>query len=528
MTTVRVEHSPAIVIGSGIAGLSTALALGNCTLLTASTLGEGGSSRWAQGGVAAAIGGADSPADHAADTLGVGAGLGDASIVGLVTGLAPQAIAEMVARGARFDRGDDHAIALGREAGHRERRIVHSNGDATGAELIRTLVEAVLDEPRIRRVEGARLVDLVCAGVRVAGVVAWHVDGAVVVHLAPAVVLATGGYGHCFAHTTTPDGVCGDGIAIAARAGVTIADMEFVQFHPTALAAGGDPLPLLTESLRGEGAVLVDETGVRYVLSVDPEGELAPRDIVARANYRWSRDGHDTFLDARCIGEHFPKRFPTVFGLCAGRGLDPRRDLLPVSPAAHYTMGGVYTVGPGRTSRPGLWAVGEVSASGLHGANRLASNSMLEGLVLGKEAAVDILAVTAAAPGPEATFWVSADAWVLESEEPAVSARLRELLWEGAGVERDGDGLRTLQREIAGLAHDAGCSVSGRNQLLIASLVADAALARTESRGAHFRTDYPHDDAEQASRRTVRLPPVNASALRLTPGNARIDLHMAV
>ncbi len=527
MTTVRVERSPAVVVGSGIAGMSTALALGNCTLLTASALGEGGSSRWAQGGVAAAIGDADSPADHAADTLGVGGGLGDTAIVELVTSRAPLAIAEMVARGARFDRDGGRAIALGREAGHRERRIVHSNGDATGAELVRTLVAAVLGEPRIRRVEGARLVDLVRADGRVAGVVAWHADGEVVVHLAPAVVLATGGYGHCFAHTTTPAGVCGDGIAIAARAGVAIADMEFVQFHPTALAAGGDPLPLLTESLRGEGAVLVDETGLRYVLASDPEGELAPRDVVARANYRWNRDGHSTFLDARCIGEHFPERFPTVFGFCASRGLDPRRDLLPVSPAAHYTMGGVYTQGPGRTSQPGLWAVGEVSASGLHGANRLASNSMLEGLVLGKEVAADVLAVIAPAVASGATVSVPVDAWTLESENPTVSARLRELLWDGAGVERNRDGLQTLQREIGALAQEAECSLSGRNQLLIARMVSDAALARTESRGAHFRTDYPHDDAEQAWRRTVRVPPAKASPLCLTLDEAKIDLHMA-
>ncbi|MDY7100580.1 MAG: L-aspartate oxidase [Actinomycetota bacterium] len=509
MSALRVvRHTEPLVVGSGVAGLSVALGLGSAVVVGDLPLGEGGSSRWAQGGIAAAVGHGDSPAAHAADTLAVSGGLGVAEVVELVCAGGPAAIERLVGLGARFDRGADGRLTLGREAGHGARRIVHADGDATGAEVMRALADAATRSPAIRSVTG-RVVDLLRTpgpSGRVVGVVALGPDGPVA-HLAPAVVLATGGYGHAFARTTNPPQVVGTGAAMVARAGGAVADMEMVQFHPTALAIEGvEQLPLLTEALRGEGAVLVDETGHRFVLDDDPAGELAPRDVVARAIYRRLQAGHRPVLDARAaVGDAFPERFPTVFALATAAGFDPRVEPLPVTPAAHYSMGGVATDARGRTSLDGLWAVGEVASSGVHGANRLASNSLLEGLVVGEAVAGELRDRGARVWPVAGPVELAVGADVVAPTDPGRLAGLRSLLWRRAGVVRDGDGLAAGRAELAELAPDAsGCD--DRDVAVVAGLVLDAASARTESRGAHFRSDHPDAEPADARRRSIAGP----------------------
>jgi L-aspartate oxidase len=572
-----------VVVGAGAAGLTAALGCAprRVVVLTktgASAAGAGGASVWAQGGVASAVGDDDDPALHAADTLAVGAGLNDAAIVELLTGEGPRRIRSLLALGARFDRGPGGELALGREAAHSRRRILHAHGDATGAEVVRTLVAAVRREPAIRVVDEAFALDLVLAGGAVTGVEALHGDGRRVLYRAPAVVLATGGLGQLFLYTTNPREATADGLAMAARAGARLVDLEFVQFHPTALAAhsaggaggaggaagamgaagaGRAPLPLLTEALRGEGAVLVDDRGVRFMTAVHPDRELAPRDVVARAIWARLGAGRRIYLDARrAVGERFPERFPTVFALCRQAGLDPRVEPMPVVPAAHYHMGGVAVDASGRTSLPGLWACGEVAATGAHGANRLASNSLLEALVFGARVAEDVAAAAAAGEMDEWRGAAGQDAQGPELLPPprlpplpplpeiAVDsaesvARVQRLMWERVGVERSGAGLASAAAELAvlsrrlrpprrgqteGSAADASIAAGGfaageaRNLLLAGRLVAQAALARRESRGGHYRSDYPQADAAWQRRRFLTV--TAGGAARFEPWGA--------
>jgi L-aspartate oxidase len=533
------------------------------TKTRSSGAGAGGASVWAQGGVASAVGDDDDPALHAADTLAAGAGLNDAAIVSLLTGDGPRRVRSLLALGARFDRDPGGRLALGREAAHSRRRILHARGDATGAEVVRTLVDAVHREPAIRVVDEIFALDLVREAGAVVGLLALHRDGRRVLYRAPAVVLATGGLGQLFLHTTNPREATADGLAMAARAGARLVDLEFVQFHPTALAvqatdaagtagagaAAEAPLPLLTEALRGEGAVLVDDRGVRFMAAVHPDRELAPRDVVARAIWARLAEGRRVFLDAtRAVGERFPERFPTVFALCRQHGFDPRVEPLPVVPAAHYYMGGVAVDARGRTSLPGLWACGEVAATGAHGANRLASNSLLEALVFGARVAEDIQSLqdfegvedveavaTAArsgplrAPvGPAATGGKRGSSLAPAAAAPpdrelsaagseVLVARLRRVMWERVGVERDEAGLAAAVAELAALSRQPTPELAGtadcmrrpaasppadpgfaaaeaRNLLLAGRLLAQAALARRESRGGHYRVDYPQAD----------------------------------
>lgn len=496
-----------LVVGSGVAGLSVALAARGATVLTRGELAADGSSHWAQGGVAAALAPDDSPALHAADTVAVAAGITELAAVEALAELGPGAVRQLIALGARFDRDADGDLALGREAGHSVRRIVHADGDATGAEVMRTLRAAALERPDIDVLEGHAVVDLVRSeGGSIVGVVA-EAAGERVVLLAPAVVLATGGYGRLYDRTTNPEYVNGDGIAIAARAGARLADLEFVQFHPTALDVGADPAPLLTEALRGEGARLVDREGRRYLLDVHPDAELAPRDVVARANWRQRESGEGAFLDARHLADGFPERFPTVFALAMAHGLDPRSDLLPVAPAAHYSMGGIDTDLWGRSSLSGLFAVGEASSTGVHGANRLASNSLLEGLVFGARVAT----VLSDDLSPSEPF-VPMDALDLPWGRSPQHAELRALMSRHAGVARTGDGLESLLDWLAD-AKALDDTIDGRNARLLATLVAGAALSRTESRGGHHRLDFPELDPAQASRRRIGLPAAEAAPL---------------
>jgi len=400
-----VECEGALILGAGVAGLFTALKLQPfpSLVLAGTRPGMSGSSAWAQGGIAAAVGEDDSWQSHAADTIAAGAGLCDPDIAAMVAREASARIDDLVGFGAPFDRSADGTLSLGREAAHSAKRIVHIRGDRAGAEISRTLAERALSCPSISLLEGFHAIELALEDGRVCGLFARHGAGAqarLILFRAPAVVFATGGLGALYAVTTNPLEARGEGLGMAARAGAVIADPEFVQFHPTAIAIGRDPAPLATEALRGEGAILVDETGRRFMLDVHRDAELAPRDVVARAIHREIAAGHKTFLDCTiAIGETFAQRFPTVFAACKTAGIDPATQLIPVAPAAHYHMGGIASDQNGRSSLPGLWSVGECASTGLHGANRLASNSLLEALVFGARAADDIEASVTTRPG---------------------------------------------------------------------------------------------------------------------------------
>jgi L-aspartate oxidase len=522
-----------LVVGGGLAGLTAALGLAHrrVTLATKGRLGRDGASRLAQGGIAAAVGPDDGPALHAADTLAVGGGLCDPGVVRLLADAAPEAVRGLAARGARFDRAADGSFALGREAAHSRSRILHASGDATGAELVR----ALLATPAARRVtleEETRLLELVRERERVAGAILRRPDGERVLHLAPAVVLATGGIGRLYFHTTNPPEATGDGLAAAARAGARLIDLEFVQFHPTALAAGGDPLPLLSEALRGAGAVLVDGRGRRFLPEVDPRAELAPRDVVARAIRELRAAGEEAFLDAReAIGDAFPDRFPTAFAACRAAGIDPRREPIPVTPAAHYHMGGIEVDGRGRSSLPGLWAAGEAACTGAHGANRLASNSLLEAVVFGARVAADVADALANLPPARALLGdkiaSSVPRSVNATESTEATLALRRLLWDEVGLVRNEAGLRRALSALDGIADAAppeACDLW--QEIQVGKLLAAAALERRESRGGHFRSDFPtarpewqyrlalswHDDGA-AGRIAFERRPVTAGAL---------------
>ena len=492
----RLLRADAIVVGSGIGGLTAALAMAPRRVLVI-TKGDpgGGSTPWAQGGIAAAVAPDDSPKEHAADTVAVGGGLNDPRAVEVLTAAAPERVAALEALGVEFDTDPGGGLLLSREGGHHRRRVLHSGGDATGAEMMRALVRAAAAADHVDTFAFAFASDLVVDGGRVVGVTVRTDEGEKVLALSPAVVLATGGIGRLYANTTNPPEVTGDGLAMAARAGARLADLEFVQFHPTALASGRDPMALLTEALRGEGAVLVDDTGNRFMVGQHPDAELAPRDVVARAIFALLQAGGRVYLDATAaVGASFPERFPTVFELCLEDGIDPRTQLVPVAPAAHYHMGGVATALDGRASLPGLWAVGEVSRTGVHGANRLASNSLLEATVFGQRAGE---AVRAADPAPvEATgAFAAADPGPVPADLGELVSELRRTMWEGVGVVRDGPGLTAALEHLAGLAArlEPGAS-EARNMVDAGRLIARAALARTESRGAHYRSDYPAAD----------------------------------
>ncbi|HEV8631409.1 MAG TPA: L-aspartate oxidase [Thermoanaerobaculia bacterium] len=515
----------AVVVGGGVAGLAAALAMGagsaakpRVLLVSKRRLGDGGASNWAQGGVAVALGDGDSPRRHAADTVAVAGGIADGAAVELLTGRGPQRIRELLALGARFDRDAAGELSLGREAAHSASRILHAGGDATGAEMVRALLAAVRRAPWIEVIEETFAEDLLVDDGRLVGILVRHRrprGHELRLLAAPAVVLATGGIGQLWRFTTNPLEATGDGLAMAARAGARLADLEFMQFHPTALAAPRDPLPLLTEALRGEGAVLLDSAGRRFMVAEHPLAELAPRDVVARAIFRRRQAGEPVLLDARAaVGERFPQRFPTVFARCREQGFDPRREPLPVTPAAHYHMGGVAVDLRGRASVSGLWACGEVAATGAHGANRLASNSLLEALVFGAEVGEDVAALAPPPPGGEALRrHVRAAALAPTALRPpaapngggALRARLRQLLWDRVGVERDEAGLSAaleLLERMAGKPTAGGGEL--RNMVEVARLVAAAALLRRESRGAHWRRDYPSADVG-AARRSVAM-----------------------
>jgi L-aspartate oxidase len=480
-----------LVVGSGVAGLHTAWrasADGDVLLLTKRSLFDS-STAYAQGGIAAALGAGDSPALHRQDTLAAGAALCDAAAVQVLVEEGPARVRELQTAGAHFDLDPRGRLKLGREAAHSKNRIVHAHGDQTGAEVARTLVARVRDDKHVRVLERARVLDLivrrgVCYGVRAS------IKGRATDIIADATVLATGGCGQIYRYTTNPVVATGDGFAIAHRAQVTLADMEFVQFHPTALATRENPLALISEAVRGEGAILVNSHGVRFMPARHRLAELAPRDVVARAIFREQRHG-PVFLDARKLGESFVARFPGIFALCQARGIDPRTDLIPVTPAAHYMMGGIVTDLSGRSSVARLYAVGEVARTGVHGANRLASNSLLEGLVFAERAARDMAAITRQTRVPPATAWKVPPLADRGAAQVAADS-IRDVMWEHAGIVRTARGLGTARERLAEIASRLTAGMTEeRNMLQTAQLVVEAALRRRESRGGHYRMDFP-------------------------------------
>lgn len=469
-----------LIVGAGLAGIFLALKLAprRVTVLSQAPLGVASSSAWAQGGLAAALAPEDNPALHADDTVQAGAGLVDPAIARLLAEEGPARVMDLIALGVPFDRTPDGKLAQSLEAAHSRPRVVRVSGDLAGKAIMDALVSAARRAEHIEFIENARAVALLqhsSGGVR--GVHCRDADGATPM-LADETVLATGGAGGLYAVTTNPPEAMGHGLAMAARAGALIADPEFVQFHPTAIDVGRDPAPLATEALRGEGAHLINATGESFV------SDLAPRDVVARAIHLERAAGRGAFLDARgAIGVKFPEHFPTVFAACMEAGLDPRTTPIPVAPAAHYHMGGIATDAWGRTSLPGLSAVGECASTGAHGANRLASNSLLEAVVFAQRIA-DRLRES------------SADAamvrWGTCTPPPplpeAARAELRALMQTNAGVVREARGLEHALDRV-----DALCKTHGEaSALTTARLILIAALDRKESRGAHYRSDYPN------------------------------------
>jgi L-aspartate oxidase len=517
-----------VIVGGGLAGLFCALKLAPrpVTVVSAAPLGQGASTAWAQGGIAAAVAEGDSAEAHAADTIAVGAGLVDARIA---LGLAREAgarIHDLLHYGVPFDRDLEGKLAVAREAAHCARRIVHVRGDMAGKAIMSALIEAVRKAPSIRVIEGYAAESLLTEDGAVAGLQLRKVSDVTAKPMTialGAVVLATGGIGHLYAVTTNPTEASGLGLAIAARAGAVIADPEFVQFHPTAIMVGRDPAPLATEALRGEGATLINDRGERFMLARHRLAELAPRDIVARGVFAEIEAGHGAFLDAReALGAHFSEKFPTVYASCMAAGIDPMRQPIPVAPAAHYHMGGIAVDPRGRTSLKGLWAGGEVSSTGAHGANRLASNSLLEAVVYAARIAEDIGGSPIAAPARSPAASTSQQNCAMP---PLSEASLRAMMTSHVGVIRHRDRLAEAVRSFAAIERAAG-NIALRNMATTALLVAASAWTRRESRGAHYRIDYPGENPALAHRTMTTLVAAREIAASLSePAPARTVEH---
>jgi L-aspartate oxidase len=507
-----------VIVGGGLAGLFCALKLAPrpVTVISAAPLGQGASTAWAQGGIAAAIAEGDSAEAHAADTIAAGAGLVDEKIALGLARDAPSRVCDLLRYGVPFDRDLEGRLAVGREAAHSARRIVHVRGDMAGKAIIAALIEAVRKTPSIRLIEGFAAEALLTEDGAVTGLQLRKVADAAarpVTIAARAVVLATGGIGHLYAVTTNPPEARGLGLAIAARAGAIIADPEFVQFHPTAIMVGRDPAPLATEALRGEGATLINDKGERFMPARHELAELAPRDIVARGVFSEIAAGRGAFLDAtKALGAHFAEKFPTVYASCMEAGIDPAKQPIPVAPAAHYHMGGIAVDERGRTSLRGLWAGGEVSSTGAHGANRLASNSLLEAVVYAARIAEDIEGHTIAPPARLLTISVDPRNAAMPA---SAEKKLRAMMASHVGVIRDGDGLEETVRSFAAIEREAD-NIALRNMATTALLVAASAWARRESRGAHFRIDFPAQNPALAHRTVTTLAAAREIAASLS------------
>lgn len=495
-----------VVVGSGIAGLMTALRLaseGEVIILTKAEEQSCNSFR-AQGGIAAAIGEGDSPELHREDTLRTGAGLCDAEAVDTLVRAAPEVIRLLSEWGTPFDRDGDK-WALGREGSHSAARILHASGDATGAAVMRTLLARVRSHPRICMYTHTFAGDLIVDRGECAGVTAVDAKGEAMACFARGVLLATGGCGQLYRYTTNDLVATGDGFAMAFRAGVMLVDMEFVQFHPTTLAVKQNPMVLISEAVRGEGAVLVNERGEPFAKRYHPWGDLAPRDEVSRAIFREMAEGHRVFLDATRIGNRFSRRFPTIDRQCKEFGIDPSRDPIPVTPAAHFIMGGIRTDSSGRTNLPRLFACGEVACTGVHGANRLASNSLLEGAVFSQRVAEKMVAL----PSRRSIVEKITRPVLLKDKQKREEwkDRIRRIMWDGAGIFRTAEGLLQAIRELRELEESVLKSDwEIQNMITTAQAIVHSALWRRESRGAHYRADYPTARRDWAKKRSILMP----------------------
>lgn len=483
-----------VIVGGGLAGLFCALKLAPrpVTVIAAAPIGLGASSAWAQTGIAAALSDEDTIEKHVADTISAGADIVDQQISQLMAAEASDRIQDLLSYGVPFDRDPEDRLVTSRAAAHSENRVVRVNGDRAGQAIMEALVSKVRTTPSIRLLESYVAEELLTEGKSVVGLVARGEEGTAQHRIqlsARAVILATGGIGALYAVTTNPIQARGGGCGLAARAGAVIADPEFVQFHPTAMNVGKDPAPLATEALRGEGCTLHNDAGIRFMQGVDPASELAPRDIVARGIFQEVSAGRGAWLDCtKALGDRFSNEFPTVFGYCNDAGIDPTKERIPVVPAVHYHMGGILTDADGRTSIDGLWACGEVACTGAHGANRLASNSLLEAVVFAARVAENVSGLLLTGRKSSATEKTGrADK---TNPHPAAVTRLRETMSKHVGVIRDAEGLKSAIKEICTLEN---LSESPRfdNALTTAKLITVGALMREESRGGHFRSDYP-------------------------------------
>ncbi len=524
-----------VIVGSGIAGLSTALQITRLSqlrvMLVTKDVLAAGSTPWAQGGIAAALGAGDSPDQHLADTLVAGAGICNEDAVRVLVREGPAAVRDLMQIGTRFDHGRDGELSLGREGGHHRDRIAHAGGDATGAEIERALVTRVLDASGVEVIEHALVLDVLRDASGVAAGVTLHVmgegqrDGVGAVR-ARAVVIATGGVGQIYASTTNPNVSTGDGVAAALRAGAVVRDLEFVQFHPTVAWLGPrsrGQQPLVSEAVRGEGAFLVDNDGVRFMQGQHELADLAPRDVVAKAILRRMRETgtEHVWLDARHFGtEKWRVRFPTIYATLTSLGIDPAHDLIPVVPACHYASGGIRTDLYGMSTVDGLYACGEAACTGVHGANRLASNSLLEGLVYGRRIATTIVE-RLAADGPPGEP-VESDA-VGRLVDDSIRPKLQRIMSTNVGVLRDLKGLDAAERGLAELAETtaSGCgtdSWEATNLLTVASALVAAARLREETRGSHWREDFPQrDDEHWRGHIDITLPADGSLSVRFVP-----------
>jgi L-aspartate oxidase len=479
-----VANRDILIVGAGLAGLFLALKLAprRCTVIAMAPLGQAAASAWAQGGLAAALSPEDEPSLHAIDTIAAGAGIVDPVVARLIAEDGPHRVRDLIELGVPFDRTAEGKLALSLEAAHSRARVARVSGDLAGKAIMEALTYAVLASAHIEVIEGVKALAVLQDGNgRIAGVLAKDAHGKHVEIRARETVLCAGGSGGLFAITTNPRSSQGDAVAMAYTAGGLIADPEFVQFHPTAIDLGRDPAPLATEALRGDGATLVDREGRAFMTAYHPLGDLAPRDEVARAIHSERQAGRGAFLDCRsAIGAHFPEHFPTVFATCQSANIDPRTMPIPVAPAMHYHMGGIVTDLWARTSLEGLSACGETASTGAHGANRLASNSLLEAVVFAERAARRLKGATLAEPGDARAIAPP------ELNEPLL-VELRTRMQGQVGVVRDAAGLGATLDWLTAAHADVGPA----RAIIAARLITAGALARHESRGGHYRSDFP-------------------------------------
>lgn len=504
---------PLVVVGGGAAGLAASLAAApyrNVLLLTKGEIeDQNSSSSLAQGGIAASIGENDSPLLHAMDTLRAGCGISERNKVSILTSTAPKVIERLLSIGARFDGTKEGRILLGREAAHSRRRIVHANGDATGREIMRVLGSAVKGSSRIAVVGNVRLLEFLVSENGILEGVVIEREGKIVNIEASGCILATGGIGNLYRYTTNPSFANGEGVAVAGMAGARLDSLEFVQFHPTALNVSASPLPLLTEAIRGEGGEIVDDSGERFLFSTHKDGELAPRDVISREIYRKQSEGARVWLDVRhSIGKSFKEKFPGAYSICMQHGIDPLKNLIPITPAAHYHMGGITTDEWGKTSISNLWACGETASSGIHGANRLASNSLLEAIVFGERAGKDAAGASALKrrAGSAHSFLDANPRTIPLAEE----TQIRSLMWNKVGILRNEKDLTSAHDELREKYLNAQ-STEEKHRYFVGALISLLALKREESRGSHYREDFPNPDAAFRHRIAIQCTSIGSN-----------------